>query len=142
MTLASSAQKRKIWMLAGKNGMDEDLLHAYIYNLVHKDSIRKLNIAEAVKVIDGLSGRDVHAISPKTEEMSYPQRNYICSLAVQLGWVDEEGNLDETRLNLFCRKQYSILYYRGLSRSNACKCIEALKEMLRRQRLGVDVDGT
>lgn len=141
MTLASGAQKRKIWMLAGKNGMDEELLHAYIYSLVHKDSIRKLDIAEAVKVIDGLSGRDVRASNPRTEEMSYPQRRYICSLAIQLGWVDEKGDLDEDRLNRFCRKQYSTLYYRALNRSQACKCIEALKEMLHRQRLGVDVGG-
>lgn len=134
MAGASAAQKRKIWMLAGKNGMDEELLHAYIYNLVHKDSIRKLSVMEAVRVIDGLSGKDVRALNSKTEGMSYPQKRYICSLAEQLGW-------DEGRLNGFCRSQYSTLYYTALTRSKACKCIEALKEMLRRKQLGVDVDG-
>lgn len=137
MNLASAAQKRKIWQLAGQTGMDEDLLHAYIYNLVHKKSIRELDIAEAVKVIDGLSGREVRAASPRTEDMSYAQRRYIYSLACQLGWVDETGEVDERRLDGFCRTQYSTLHFRCLTRSKACKCIEAMKEMLRRERLGV-----
>lgn len=137
MNLASAAQKRKIWMLAGRMGMDEDLLHAYIYNLVHKKSIRQLDIAEAVKVIDGLSGKVVRAANPKSEDMSYAQRRYICSLACQVGWVDADGALDEKRLDGFCRAQYSTLHFTCLTRSKACKCIEALKEMLRRQQMGV-----
>lgn len=132
MNSASQAQKRKIWSLARQQGMDDDLLHAYIFNLVHKDSIRKLNIVEAVKVIDGLSGKEVRAASPKTADMSYAQRRYICSLACQLGWVDGDGDLDEKRLDSFCRAQYSTLHFTCLTRSKACKCIEALKEMVRR----------
>ena len=137
MTMATAAQKRKIWMLASQTGMDEELLHSYIFALVHKDSIRKLNIREAVRIIDGLSGKDVRSLEPQREGMSYKQERYIRHLAGELGWVTEDGALDEKRLDAFCRAQYSTLYFRNLTRSKACKCIEAMKEMIRRQQKGV-----
>ena len=49
--------------------MDDELLHSYIEALIHKDSIRQLTVTEAVRVIDGLSGKDVRAVNPKQEGM-------------------------------------------------------------------------
>lgn len=132
MAMASAAQKRKIFMLANASGMDDELLHSYVYALVHKDSLRKLTVMEAVRVIDGLSGKDVRSAEPKREGMSYRQKAYIQSLAKRLGWVDEDGALDEYRLSQFCRKQYNVLHWHNLTRSKAAKAIEALKAMAER----------
>lgn len=129
MTLATAAQKRKIFMLAGASGMDNELLHSYVYALVRKGSLRELTVAEAVKVIDGLSGKDVRASEPAREGMSYRQRSYILSLVKKLGWVDGDGEADEYRLSQFCRKQYNTLHWYNLTRSQAGKAIEALKAM-------------
>lgn len=133
MNLASAAQKRKIYSLARSFGMDDELLHSYIEALIHKDSIRQLTVTEAVRVIDGLSGKDVRAVNPKQEGMSYAQKRYLASLAIRLGWTEEDGSLNEKRLNGFCRKQYSTLYWTGLTRSKASKAIEALKTMVERE---------
>ena len=57
MNPASAAQKRKIFVLAKEQGMDQELLHAYVCALVKKESLSKLTIREAIQVIDGLSGK-------------------------------------------------------------------------------------
>lgn len=133
MNPASAAQKRKIFALAKKNGMDNDLLHAYVCALVKKESLSKLTILEAIQIIDGLSGKGTRSPRPRTDGMSQAQRGYLLSLAKRVGWVDEEGQPDEERLNGFCRKQQDTLYWTGLTRSKACKVIEALKAMAERR---------
>ena len=133
MNPASAAQKRKIYSLARESGMDNDLLHSYIETLVHKDSVRKLTISEAIRVIDGLSGKDVRSLNPKKDSMSYAQKRYLSSLAIKLGWTEYDGSLNEKRLNGFCRSQYNVLYWTCLTRSKACKAIEALKKMVERE---------
>jgi hypothetical protein len=132
MSLASAAQKRKIFLLAERNGMDSDLLHAYIQALAGRDSVRKLTVREAVQVIDGLSGKAVRSSRPQSDAMSMAQKRYLASLAVQMGWVDSAGRLDEGRLDGFCRKQQDVLYWTALSRAKACRVIEALKAMAER----------
>lgn len=131
MNKASTAQKRKIFLLARERDMDNDLLHSYIYALVHKDSIRKLSIMEAVKVIDGLSGRETRSSSPKSDHMSSRQKKYIEDLAVKMGWVTEDGTLDQKRLSAFCW-QFGTESWTWMSRSQACKVIEALKDWVKR----------
>ncbi len=131
MNLASSAQKRKIFALAKERNMDNDLLHSYVFALVHKDSLQKLSVSEAVKVIDGLSGKDTKSSDPKNDHMSGKQKKYIEDLAVKMGWIREDGALDQKRLSGFCR-QFGVESWTWLSRSKACKVIEALKDMGRR----------
>ncbi len=126
MNLASSGQRRKIFLLAKQMDMDSELLHAYIHARVGKDSIRKLTIQEAVRVIDGLSGES------QKDAMSQAQKNYLVFLAKRAGWVDGQGELAEERLNGFCRKEYHVLYWTSLTKKNACRAIEALKNMAER----------
>ena len=62
---ATPAQIRKIYVLAKETGMDSDLLHLYVSSTVKKDSLSRLTVTDAVKVIDGLSvkkkSREEHA---------------------------------------------------------------------------------
>lgn len=132
MNPASAAQKRKIFVLAKEQGMDQELLHAYVCALVKKESLSKLTIREAIQVIDGLSGKEARSPCPQRDAMSQAQRGYLLSLVKRLGWVDEAGRPDEERLNGFCRKQQDVLYWTGLTRSKACRVIEALKAMAER----------
>ena len=130
----TKSQLSNIFVLAAEHKMDSDLLHAYVEALIGKDSLKKLSIEEAGRVIDSLSGKDVVSRFPRQEVLSERQKKLIISLAIQLGWVREDNkNLaDFDRLNGFVRKQYDTLYMMALSRSNASKCIEAMKEMVDR----------
>jgi len=56
MAKITIAQMRMIYGLAKKKGMDNDTLHAYIYQLTNKSSLKHLSIMDAKKVIDSLSG--------------------------------------------------------------------------------------
>ena len=127
-------QLSKIYALSKKHGMDNELLHAYIEALIGKDSLKELSYEEAGRVIDSLMGKDVVSRFPRQEVLTDRQKRLIISLAIQLGWVREDNRslADFERLNGFVRKQYDTLYMRALSRSNASKCIEALKDMLNR----------
>lgn len=129
MTGITPAQKRKIWLLARENGMDEELLHLYVSQLTKKASIRELTIMEAVTVIDALEGR------PKTDtgnHMTDKQRYYLTCLAKENGMTDENGELDEKRLDGFCRSRYKVMRYTWLTRQQASKVIEGLKAMMER----------
>ena len=129
-------QLAKIFALSKKHGMDNELLHAYVEALIGKDSLKELSYEEAGRVADSLMGKDVVSRFPRQEVLTDRQKRLIISLAIQLGWVREDNkNLaDFERLNGFVRKQYDTLYMRALSRSNASKCIEALKDMLDRNK--------
>lgn len=124
------AQKRKIWLLARENGMDEELLHLYVSQLTGKDSIRKLTIMEAVTVIDALEGKSGNQ---PADHMTKKQEHYLVSLAKELGMTDEAGKLDEKRLDGFCRSRYNVMRYSWLTKSQASKVIEGLKSMLERK---------
>ena len=127
-------QLAKIYALAKKHCMDNELLHSYVEALIGKDSLKKLTHEEAERVADSLMGKDVVSRFPRQEVLTDRQKRLIISLAIQLGWVREDNKslADFERLNGFVRKQYDTLYMRALSRSNASKCIEAMKEMVDR----------
>lgn len=132
MNKATTAQVRRIWGLAGERGMDSDLLHAYIEALIGKDSIKLLSIVEAIQVIKGLSGKETRSNQAAKEVLSKKQKKYILYLASELGWVKDGQEVDMQRVEGFCRKQYGALYLEAMSRSQACRCIEAMKEMITR----------
>lgn len=130
MSGITPAQKRKIWILAKENGMDDELLHLYVSQLTGKDSIKDLKITEAIKVIDALEGKRT---GQPADHMTKKQENYLISLAKETGMVTQTGELDEKRLDGFCRSRYKVMRYAWLTRSQASRVIEGLKAMIERQ---------
>lgn len=128
------AQNKKIHMLAKEYGMDDDLLHAMIEAETRKDSIKKLTIMEAVKIIDRLEGR-AQSYDAKHEHMTYRQEAYIKGLAKDMGWIDEKGYADTKRISGFVSKFYGIDNYKWLTKSMAGKVIEGLKKMAEKQEV-------
>lgn len=125
---ATTAQIRKIHVLAKERGMDADLLHLYIDSMVKKDSLAKLSISEAIKVIDGLAGKKAG------EEMATRKQQWkITEQVKKLGWTDEKGNVEEVRLNGFLKERFGIGHFKWLTKKAASDVIEALKAMLNRQ---------
>lgn len=128
----TQAQMRKIHADARELGMDDDLLHEYVYMLTEKESLKSLSVNEAVRVIDGLEGKKGYAAG---DRISYRQESYIFILLKKIKWTDQEGNPDKKRLNGFVKKQYGIDDYRWMTRGIASKVIEALKAFDDRQKI-------
>lgn len=126
MRKITAAQQRKLHVLSRELGMDNDLLHEYVFMMTEKESLKELTLEEAVRVIDGLEGKkDFNDGS----HVTYRQLSYIFSLVKKLGWTDEEGNVDEKRLNGFVKKQYGVQHYKWMSRKVASNVIEGLKKL-------------
>lgn len=130
MKKITSGQMKKIHALAKEIGMDDDLLHGYVYMLTEKDSLKDLTLSDAAKVIDGMEGKKGYA---QGDRISYRQETFIFTLMKKMGWTDSEGNPDKKRLNGFIKKQYGIEDYRWMTRGIASKVIEAFKELAARE---------
>lgn len=118
----TSAQRRMIFKLSGERGLDDELLHAFIFNLTGKKSTKELTITEAVKVIDGLSENSGCNIT-------FRQIKYIYALAVELGWVDEHGNANKAAINRFISKQTRVATVQWLTQQQASSIIEQMKNI-------------
>lgn len=91
-TAITASQRRKIYMLAKKYGLDNDLLHVHIQTVTGRESLKKLSLGEAVRVIDSLEQR-------QADQMTWRQKCLIDRLLQELGWTDEQGETDYKRLD-------------------------------------------
>lgn len=130
MRKITQAQHRKLHALARELGMDNDLLHEYIFMLTEKGSLKDLSVGEAGRVIDGMEGRKKYE---KGDRVSCRQEHFIFILMGKLKWVTDKGEPDIRRLNGFVKKQYGIEDYRQMTRGTACKVIEAFKTLQERE---------
>lgn len=118
----TAAQMRKIHVLAREYGLDDDLLHVHIQTVTGKDSLKKLSLGEAVRVIDSLDQK-------AADQMTWRQKYRIDKLLQALGWTDGQGQPDYKRLDGFCGKYYGVGSHKWLTRRNASNVIEGLKNM-------------
>lgn len=131
MAKATPQQISIIHVLAKERGMDNELLHIYVQNLVKKESISKLTISEASRVIDKMEPRPGGA---GQAHATRKQLWYINKQLRELGWVDGCGEPDTTRLNGFLRERFSVDHYNFLTRRKASEVIEAFKAMIERKK--------
>lgn len=128
-TMISAGQMRMIRVLASRNGMDDDLLHEFIYAQARVKSLRSLTMAQAISVIDKLNGK-----GGKSGMMTHKQEAYIKALAKKLGWVTEEKEADMERIAGFVRERFQVDNMSWLTSGKASKVIEALKSMSEREK--------
>jgi len=128
MVKITSAQMRKIYGLAKVHNLDSETLHALVYKITYKESIKTLTIAEAIKVIDSLDGKK----SGTAGMITYKQQRFIEGLAKDIGWKDGFGNLNSEKLNAWLHKRYGISHIRWLPVKKASDAIEGLKAMAAR----------
>lgn len=132
--LISYSQLKMIHKLAKEQGMDNDLLHEYVYAQTKARSLRQLTKAQAITLIDKLSGK-----GGGQGMMTYKQGAYIQALARQLGWIDQTGATDQDRLGGFIRERFKADSIKWLTASTASKVIEALKAMKEREDKANDI---
>lgn len=135
MRKITAAQNRKIHMLASQLGMDDDLLHEFVGMVTKKEHISSLTITEAIRVIDGLTGKREYASG---SHMTDRQKSYIFFLMKQAGWTNESGDPELKRLNGFIKKKYGVDDYQWMSVTIASKVIEFLKDLAERPEKGAE----
>lgn len=126
---ASDKQRRMLYGLARKAGMDQDLLHARCLAVTGKEHISALTSGECARLIDSLQGGS-HAAKQDTRPLDRAgqgQINLILGLARKLGWLE---NGSKTRLNAFLRARFGAERLNWLDPEQASKVTEALKAML------------
>jgi Protein of unknown function (DUF1018) len=129
------AQLRRIYGLAKDCGLDNEELHALVFDATNKSSIAALNVTQADVVIARLGGEPLAArrtIQQRRKNagivavVSPAQIQLIADLASQRHWSAET-------LQEFCRRQTGHFPLRTTKDAN--KVIEALKSMNRREGL-------
>ena len=125
MTAISKEQIRMMHGVARRAGMDTDDLHAMVYEMCGKESIRALTCREGIKVIDRLKQRAGEEPMVPAGRATGAQRAMICSLERELGW----GNEPE-RLRGFLRARFGVESINWLTDKKASAAINALKAMV------------
>lgn len=126
----TNGQIRKIYATANELGIDNDMLHTYVFNSTGSEHISTLTIKEANKVIDGLEVHRMEKEGGPVKGMSSPkQQRFIEDLAVKLGWKDEPW-----RLKGFIRKYAKVEDAKWLTSKQASNIIEGLKKVLEKEK--------
>lgn len=125
MNAISTDQMRMMYGLAKKADVDNDNLHAMVYEECGKDSIKQLSSFEAKRVIDRLM--KLAGQEPKTPaaRSTTKQQRYIYVLAKQLGWGD-----DKKRLRGFLKARFGVEDVSWLTDEKCKAAIEAMKAMI------------
>ena len=129
MEKMSGRQRRMIFGLAKRQGLDNETLHLYAQKLTGKSSLANLTVREAGAVIDALNDKKADAEGMVT----FKQRRYIEGLALETGWADGAGKLDRKRFNAWLNNKFGISDIKWLTSKKASDAIEGLKAMRRRQ---------
>lgn len=125
----SVSQIRKIYATAKELGIDNDMLHTYVFNRTGSESISTLTWGEAYKVIDGLESHRIEknggSVPGRANEK---QQKYILDLAKKLGWHNEPW-----RLKGYIKKFAKVEDVTWLTPKQASNIIEGLKKMIQRE---------
>lgn len=133
MTVKPKNPYKVIYGIAKELSLDNDTLHAMVYEMTKKDSLKKLTDTEMETVIKSLQRMKRTAMkeSQRTdtggEQETKSQRRLIYELTGKLGW-----NNDNSRIDAFCYRMFRVKSVKDLTPSQASKMIEILKQYTRR----------
>lgn len=125
MSKITDARRRRIFKLSTERGLDNETLHAHVFMLTGKASLKDLSIKDSDLVIDSLKSGSKRVRGRITEK----QRQYIEGLAKEIGWIDDNGKLDNKRLLSFIEIRFKVSTVEWLTEKKASEVIEALKAM-------------
>lgn len=128
--MITTAQIKKIWAEAKTAGLTDQALHKTFIEVFNKLSMKQLTKAEAAEVIDGLrmaNGSAQMLALYRPGMMTERQQRYIEGMQRDLGWGNEQ-------LNRMVKRVCKMDHFRFVNQSGASKLIEAMKNMLQKQR--------
>lgn len=128
--MITTAQIKKIWAEAKTAGLSDQALYKTFIEVFNKFSMRQLTKAEAAEVIDGLriANGSVQTPTPyRPGMMTERQQRFIEGMQRDLGWSNEQ-------LNRMVKRVCKVDHFQFVNQSGASKLIEAMKNMLLKQR--------
>lgn len=128
--MITTAQIKKIWAEAKIAGLSEQALHKTFIEVFNKFSMKQLTKAEAAEVIDGLCIANGSVRTPAPSRpgmMTARQQQYIEGMQRDLGWNSEQ-------LNHMVKRVCKVDHFQFVNKAGAAKLIEAMKNMLQKQR--------
>lgn len=130
-TRITNEQMRKIYATAKEIGLDNDLLHTFVFNITGMEHISAITKYEAMDVIDKLKEKKAGEPTkrPSENRASEEQINKIRVLERELGWSD-----NPKRLIGFMRKFAKTEKLIWLTPLQASNLIDGLKAFLKRER--------
>lgn len=111
----TKGQKKAIWTMVRKNGMDVEMFRDWLMKEFGTGSTRSLSLDEAAQVIHSLKvffGEEYEPYQGLTWGITKRQIRYAKRLVVELGWVTSTGSvigktgIDEKRLNGMIKKMF------------------------------------
>ena len=128
-------QLKIIWTLARQLGMDSELLHAMVFEVTSKDSLKKLTVPEAIGIIDGLVDDGAKVRKKRKPRRDLPENVVELLTGKQIRLieylVDQLGWNNPNQLTGFNRRV--IKKERICTKQEASKIIEGLKAMVNRK---------
>lgn len=121
----SDGQKRMIYALANKAGMDDELLHAMVKGMTMCEHISRLTCLQGIQIIERLQkdlGEEPKA-APENRATN-AQQLLIYGLSRDMGWGG-----DSKRLRAFLEKRFGASDVRYLTAQKTAAVIEAMKAM-------------
>lgn len=128
--MITTAQIKKIWAEAKIAGLSDQALHTTFIEVFNKFSMKQLTKAEAAEVIDGLciaNGSARPAAPNRPGMMTDRQQQYIEGMQRDLDWSNDQ-------LNRMVKRVCKVDHVRFVNKAGAAKLIEAMKNMLQKQR--------
>lgn len=121
-------QRKAIFGLAKTAGLNHDTLHDVVWRVTGSDSITKLTMRQAIRVIDALKAT-VGQAAP-LGWLTGAQRGKIFALCRELAWTTADGEIDMDRLAGFVRVRFRVDRIEWVPMDKAGVIIEALKSMV------------
>lgn len=128
--MITTAQIKKIWAEAKIAGLSDQALYTTFIEVFNKFSMKQLTKAEAAEVIDGLciaNGSARPAVPNRPGMMTDRQQQYIEGMRRDLDWSNDQ-------LNRMVKRVCKVDHVRFVNKAGAAKLIEAMKNMLQKQR--------
>ncbi len=106
----TDGQKGAIWTIIRKNGLDEVMFRDWLQREFGTTSTKTLSQADAQEVIRSLKVLTGEEYEPHLRGLTWgitrKQIGYIKQLAVDLGWTEPSGRVDERRIGGMIRKMF------------------------------------
>lgn len=123
----SAGQRRCIYALAKAAGVESDALHDVVDQVTGVESIAELTSCQAGKVIEHL--KELAGQAAPGGWMTDAQRGKVYALCREMGWLTDNGAVDEKRLEGFIRARFGIARLQWVRMDVAGKAINALSAM-------------
>jgi hypothetical protein len=117
----------RLYGLAKRSGMDNDMLHTFVFGLTQKESIKELTDKQISFLISKLNGQDYSS----REVKKFNQDEYLFHLQEQIREKYNVVDMD-AYLNALCEKQFKVKFD-DINKQHKTRLVGLLKNIVNRE---------